>query len=89
MLYSCRVMRMKSHSPILRAVLIAGSQKNLAKMVGVSAQAVFAWIARGAVPAEHCPMIEKATKGQVTCEELRPDLAEQWSYLRGTDKQAA
>lgn len=33
--------------------------------------------------------IEAATGGAVTCEDLRPDLAEQWTYLRGTAKQAA
>lgn len=32
--------------------------------------------------------IEIATGGQVTCEELRPDLADQWAYLRGTKKAA-
>jgi DNA-binding transcriptional regulator YdaS (Cro superfamily) len=36
------------------------------------------------VPAERCPQIERATDGAVTCEELRPDLAEHWAYLRGT-----
>lgn len=45
------------------------------------------------VPAERCPDVERATGGLVTCEELRPDLAEQWAYLRGTarrdDKQEA
>lgn len=33
--------------------------------------------------------IERETLGAVTCEELRPDLAEQWAYLRGTKKEAA
>lgn len=28
--------------------------------------------------------IERATSGAVTCEELRPDLAEEWSYLRNS-----
>jgi len=37
------------------------------------------------VPAERCPDIEKATNGQVTCEELRPDIP--WGVLRGTGKQ--
>lgn len=35
------------------------------------------------VPAERCSEIERATGGLVTCEELRPDLAEHWAYLRG------
>lgn len=33
--------------------------------------------------------IERETLGAVTCEELRPDLAAQWAYLRGTKKEAA
>ncbi|WP_072766205.1 helix-turn-helix domain-containing protein [Nitrosospira sp. Nsp11] len=32
------------------------------------------------VPLERCPAIERATKGAVTCEELRPDF--DWQYLR-------
>lgn len=28
--------------------------------------------------------IERATDGLVTCEELRPDLADRWRYLRST-----
>ncbi|WP_430434276.1 transcriptional regulator [Methyloversatilis sp.] len=39
---------------------------------------------RRPVPAERCSDIERATTGMVTCEELRPDLAEHWAYLRGT-----
>jgi DNA-binding transcriptional regulator YdaS (Cro superfamily) len=31
-----------------------------------------------------CMDIERASKRAVTCEDLRPDLAEQWAYLRGT-----
>lgn len=31
--------------------------------------------------------IERETGGAVTCEELRPDLNEHWSYIRGTAKQ--
>ncbi|NPI99188.1 transcriptional regulator, partial [Escherichia coli] len=32
------------------------------------------------LPAERCPAIERATRGEVLCEELRPDI--DWSYLR-------
>ena len=35
------------------------------------------------VPAEHCPDIERATDGQVRCEDLRPDV--DWAYLRATN----
>lgn len=30
--------------------------------------------------------IEMFSGGAVTCEDLRPDLSEQWAYLRGTKK---
>lgn len=39
---------------------------------------------RRPVPTERCSDIERATGGLVTCEELRPDLAGHWAYLRGT-----
>ena len=35
------------------------------------------------VPAERCPVIERATAGNVRCEDLRPDV--DWAYLRATD----
>lgn len=70
--------------PIERAVLFCGGQSGLAERIGISPQVVHNWIRRGNVPADHCPDIEAVTQGTVTCEELRPDLAKQWSYLRGT-----
>ncbi len=72
---------------LLRAVAIAGSQKALSEQVGVSQQTVWAWISRKNVPAEHCPSIERATSGAVTCEQLHPDV--DWAVLRGTAKAAA
>jgi DNA-binding transcriptional regulator YdaS (Cro superfamily) len=62
----------------------------LAGQIKVSAVTVHQW-ANGIrqVPAERCPEIERATAGAVTCEELRPDLAAQWAYLRGAAKEAA
>lgn len=35
-------------------------------------------------PAEYCPAIERATGGQVLCEDLRPDV--DWAVLRGTSR---
>ena len=62
-----------------------GGQVALAKKIGVVTVCVHHW-AHGLrpIPAERCIDIERATNGQVTCEELRPDLTERWSYLRGT-----
>lgn len=60
-----------------------GLATQLGKDIGVNASLISQW-ASGVrqIPAERCPEIEKATKGMVTCEELRPDV--NWSYLRGT-----
>ena len=69
--------------PIKKAVTLLGSVGAVAKVCGVSAQAVCNWAARGAVPAEHCPDIEAATAGKVRCEDLNPTI--NWSYLRATD----
>jgi DNA-binding transcriptional regulator YdaS (Cro superfamily) len=80
---------MDTQNALLRAVEIAGSQKSLAALVGVGHQTLWAWISRKNVPMEYCPMIEQATDGQVTCEELRPDLTGRFALLRGTKKQAA
>jgi len=57
---------------IERAIQAVGGQKNLAKMMGVSKQAVTKW--RKKVPAERVLKIESATNGAVTRHELRPDL---------------
>lgn len=35
------------------------------------------------VPLDHCPFIQEFTKGEVTCEELRPDAAEYFALIRG------
>ena len=74
-------------TPIERAIETVGSQAALAKACGVAPALVYQWL-RGLrqVPTERCPAIEQATGGAVTCEELRPDLAEHWAYLRGTAK---
>lgn len=36
-----------------------------------------------------CMDIERLTGGRVTCEELRPDLTAQWSYMRSSQLKAA
>jgi DNA-binding transcriptional regulator YdaS (Cro superfamily) len=66
---------------IEQAISIVGSATRLARILGVSTQAVCFWRdgARG-IPAERCPSIERATEGAVRCEDLRPDV--DWGYLR-------
>lgn len=67
-----------------KAAEVLGSQTNLAALLGVSKGAVNQWKGAGRrVPAEHCPLIERATRERgnvVRCEELRPDVA--WDVLR-------
>jgi len=66
------------------------SAKSLSICLGVSDVLISQWkTGVRQVPAERCPDIERATVGAVTCEELRPDLADQWAFLRGTEKPPA
>ena len=62
-----------------------GAQASLAKALDVPAPLLSAWASenpetRRQVPAERCPLIERATKRAVRCEDLRPDIA--WEVLR-------
>lgn len=66
-----------------RAITALGGPVRAAQALGVKRyQTVQSWI-RNRVPAEYCPLIERATKEQgraISCEELRPDVA--WDVLR-------
>lgn len=65
-----------------RAIEILGGLSAAAAKLGVrNYQTIQQW-RRGRVPVMHCASIERITDGAVTCEELRPDLAMQWKYLR-------
>lgn len=59
-----------------RAIELLGSQTALAEKLGKKQGHVWAWLNKhgGRVPAELVIPIEAATNGQVTREELRPDL---------------
>ena len=60
---------------LAKAVRLIGSQMKTGKAIGVSGQAVSEVLRRGRrVPAEWCLKLHKATGGQVTAGELRPDL---------------
>lgn len=64
-----------------KAAALVGNQSALAALLGVTKSAVNQWKDPDRkVPAEHCPLIERATGGQVRCEDLRPDVA--WDVLR-------
>lgn len=57
-----------------RAIEIAGGQSALAEKIGKKQAHVAMWLKRRKVPAEVCADIEGATSGEVTREELRPDV---------------
>lgn len=59
---------------IRRAINLAGSEKKLGDAAGYSQNAIWAAKRKGQVSAEMAVAIEKATGGQVTKTELRPDL---------------
>jgi DNA-binding transcriptional regulator YdaS (Cro superfamily) len=68
--------------PFHRACEIVGTAK-LAMLLEVSPQAISEWRkGKRPIPLERCAQIEKATAVAVTCEELRPDKADFWAYLR-------
>ena len=80
LIYKCRIAGM---NPIQRAIDIAGSASALACTLGASVPAIYSWRnGTRSFPAELCPSIQKATSGEVRCEDLRPDV--DWAYLRGT-----
>lgn len=60
-----------------------GRTTKLARELSVPAALISQW-STGVrpVPLERCVEIEKATSRQVTCEELRPDKASYFEYLR-------
>ena len=81
------VNRKTSPDLIEKAALAVGGVSALAAAVGVSTQAPCMWKTRRSVPAEYCPAIERATRGAVRCEDLRPDV--DWSVLRQPVAEAA
>lgn len=69
-----------------RAVTILGGQTATARAIGRNLKQahIYKWLNSPnpdvMPPAEYCPAIERATKGVVRCEDLRPDV--DWSVLR-------
>lgn len=76
-----------AHDHLRRACELVGGKAALARAIGVTPPAVHQWI-RGMrpIPAERCPLIERATDGLVRCEDLRPDV--DWSVLRARGRRA-
>lgn len=55
---------------LARAIELVGGPAALARTLGITSQAVSQW---DRVPVERAFEVERATNGQVTAEELRPD----------------
>lgn len=67
---------------IAKAIQKVGSMRILGERLGVTKGAVSRWKNLGVpVPAEHCPVIEKLTGGEVICEQLNPNV--DWAFIRG------
>jgi DNA-binding transcriptional regulator YdaS (Cro superfamily) len=69
--------QMTESEALAQAIRIIGSASALARELGISKGAISQW---KRVPADHCPDIESLTKGEVVCEQLRPDVS--WNVLR-------
>ncbi|MCS4508910.1 transcriptional regulator [Xylophilus ampelinus] len=80
-------MEASNHAALRRAVAICGSQRALAKLLGITPVAVGQWLrpdtASGRdVPPKQCVRIETITDRRVTRRDLRPDdWAEIWPEL--------
>ncbi|MBU4609171.1 helix-turn-helix domain-containing protein [Achromobacter sp. GG226] len=62
------------NKPIASAIDVLGSASSLARVLGVTPQAVCFWRdEKRSVPADKCLAIEIATAGAVTRRDLRPD----------------
>ncbi|MBL5899958.1 helix-turn-helix domain-containing protein [Lelliottia amnigena] len=55
---------------IKRAISIVGSQKELAKKVGVDQSAVSKWLRGGGIRSQYIPGLVAATNGQLTAVEI-------------------
>ncbi|MEZ2603141.1 transcriptional regulator [Kluyvera intermedia] len=58
------------NSVIKRAISIVGSQKELAKKVGVDQSAVSKWLRGGGIRSQYIPGLVAATNGQLTAVEI-------------------
>lgn len=60
-----------------------GRQAQLAREIAVSLPTMTRWTnEQDKIPEDRARQIERATGGAVTCEEMRPDLVEEFAYMR-------
>ena len=66
---------------ITQACHILGGQVVMARLLNVTPAYINQLVSgKRTIPANHCPTIERATKGAVRCEQLRADV--DWAILR-------
>lgn len=65
---------------INKAIKFLGSQTRLAEYCGVTQGAVRKWLKGGKMDVKYIPSLIKATNGEVTPEDLRPDV--DWEVIR-------
>jgi DNA-binding transcriptional regulator YdaS (Cro superfamily) len=61
----------RSDQALIDAIVAAGGTARLAATIGVSSQAISQW---DRVPVERVLQVERATNGQVSRQDLRPDI---------------
>jgi DNA-binding transcriptional regulator YdaS (Cro superfamily) len=66
----------KQKKPLIDAILKFQNPNQFSKLIGVSRQVVDGWlhVCKLSPPAKYCKRIEEITNGQVTRQQLRPDL---------------
>jgi len=61
---------------LLKAIKIAGSRRNLAKIIGTTPDAINGWLNRGvSVPLQYAIEIERFYFGEISWTEIAPHLA--------------
>ncbi|MGV6989637.1 Cro/CI family transcriptional regulator [Testudinibacter sp. P80/BLE/0925] len=70
-----------------KAIFSLGGPSKVARYFNISPWAVNMWVRNNKIPAERCPDIELLTKGEIKCEDLRPDV--NWSVLRNKKRRTA
>jgi DNA-binding transcriptional regulator YdaS (Cro superfamily) len=66
-----------------------GRALSLARHLRITAPVVSDWCTKKKqIPIEQCVPIERFTRGEVTCEEMRPDKAVDFAYLRGVAEES-
>lgn len=71
-----------SKTPLHKAIAFLGGQVRAAEKIGRSQSTLSVHLKRGKPPLEICALLEAATEGKFTCEQLRPDLSKLISTMR-------